>query len=77
MVNPVDIEITGWDISDLNMFESCKRAQVLETDLVNKLKDHLSSIVPMPAAFNPDYIAANQSDRVNSTMKGTNIEVIA
>lgn len=77
MVNPVDIEITGWDISGLNMFESCKRAQVLEPDLVNQLKDHLSTIVPLPAAFNPDFIAANQSDRVNNTIKGTNEEVIA
>ncbi len=26
MVNPVDFEVTGWDISGKNMFESCKRA---------------------------------------------------
>lgn len=26
MVNPVDLEISGWDISSLNMYESCKRA---------------------------------------------------
>lgn len=26
MVNPVDIEVGGWDISGLNLFESCKRA---------------------------------------------------
>lgn len=77
MVNPVDIEVGGWDISGLNLFESCKRAQVLEPDLINKLKEQLSAIVPMAAAFNPEFIAANQSDRVNNTMKGTNTEVIA
>ncbi len=62
MVNPLEIEITGWDISKKNLFESCKRAQVLEPDLVNQLKDKLSSIVPLPSAFNPSFIAANQSD---------------
>jgi len=30
----------------------------------------------MPAAFNPDFIAANQSDRVDNIIKGTNQEVI-
>jgi myo-inositol-1-phosphate synthase len=39
MVNPVEIEVTGWDISKKNLFESCKRAQVLEPDLVNQLKE--------------------------------------
>jgi myo-inositol-1-phosphate synthase len=39
MVNPLEIEITGWDISKKNLFESCKRAQVLEPDLVNQLKE--------------------------------------
>lgn len=34
-VNPVDIEITGWDISSMDMFAAAKRAQVLEPDLVN------------------------------------------
>lgn len=59
MVNPVDIEITGWDISNKNLFESCKRAQVLEPDLVNRLHDQLSAIKPLPAAFNAEFIAAN------------------
>ena len=58
------------------MFESCKRAGVLEPDLVNKLEDKLSQIVPMKAAFNPEFIAANQSDRVDNVLTGTNQEVI-
>lgn len=48
----------------------------MEPDLINKLKDQLSAIIPMPAAFNPDFIAANQSDRVDNIIKGTNQEVI-
>ena len=35
MVNPTDIAISGWDISSANLFDSCKRACVLEPDLVN------------------------------------------
>lgn len=34
MVNPVDFDITGWDISGLNLYESCKRARVLEPTLI-------------------------------------------
>lgn len=76
MVNPTDFDITGWDISSNNLYEACKRAGVLEPDLVNKLEDKLKAIKPMKAAFNPDFIAANQSDRVDNIKEGTNEEVI-
>ena len=72
MVNPVDFEVTGWDISKMNLYQACKRAQVLEPDLFNKLRDQLEAVVPLPAAFNPDFIAANQSDRVDNIIKGNN-----
>lgn len=68
----MDIEIGGWDISNKNLFDSCKRAGVLEPDLVNKLQEHLTPIVPWPAAFNPEFVAANQSDRVDNVLVGTN-----
>jgi len=35
LVNPNDIEITGWDISDFNLYDSCVRAQVLEPSLLD------------------------------------------
>ena len=75
-VAPTDFDVTGWDISSANMFESCKRAGVLEVDLVNKLEDKLKEIKPMKAAFNPEFIAANQSDRVDNALEGTNEQVI-
>ena len=62
MVCPTDLEITGWDISAHNVYESCKRAGVLEPDLVNQLKGELETIVPLKAAFNPEFVASNQSD---------------
>ena len=75
-VNPVDFEVSGWDISKLNLFDACKRACVLEPTLVNALKPHLEKITPLPAAFNGSFIAANQSDRADNKVEGTNQEVI-
>ena len=46
MVNPNDIIVTGWDISDLNIYESCKRAQVLEPDLLEQLKEQFDAVIP-------------------------------
>ena len=34
MVDPVEFEIGGWDISKTNLYDACKRAHVLEPDLV-------------------------------------------
>ena len=76
MVNPTEFDVSGWDISSSDLFESCKRAGVLEPDLVNKLEDKLKAIKPMKAAFNPNFIAANQSERVDNVLEGTNEEVI-
>jgi myo-inositol-1-phosphate synthase len=76
LVDPNHLEITGWDISDLNLYESCYRAQVLEPTLIDQLKDDLEKLVPMKAVFNPNYIASNQSDRVTNIFTGTNKECI-
>ena len=35
MVDPLSFEISGWDISGANLYEACKRARVLEPDLLN------------------------------------------
>ena len=76
LVEPNDIEITGWDISNLNMYESCYRAKVLEPTLIEQLKPHLQDIVPLKAVYNPDYIAANQFDRADNVFSGTNMECV-
>jgi myo-inositol-1-phosphate synthase len=72
MVNPVDFEISGWDINGANLFEACKRAKVLEPSLVNALREDLEAIKPLPAVLNQDFIASNQSDRVNNVFIGSN-----
>lgn len=70
------MEITGWDISSANLYEAAKRAQVLEPDLINKLKEKLQSIVPLKTAFNPEFVASNQSARANNVLEGSNSDVI-
>ena len=77
MVNPDNFLVHGWDINDADMYEACKRSQVLEPTLLVQIKEELTAIKPMPAAFNPAYVAANQEARTNNVIKGTNIEVIA
>jgi myo-inositol-1-phosphate synthase len=72
MANPIDFEISGWDISSKNLFEACKRAHVLEPTLVNAMKADLEAIKPLPSILNQDYIAANQADRVDNVFIGTN-----
>lgn len=52
MVNPVDFEISGWDINSANLFDACKRSHVLEPSLVDALKGDLENIVPLPSILN-------------------------
>jgi len=77
MVDPCEMEISGWDISGHNLYESCKRARVLEPTLIEQLREDLERIRPLKAALNPDFIAANQSDRSDNVFEGTNQEIIA
>lgn len=76
MVNPTEFDICGWDIKAENLYESAKRSHVLEPTLIEQLKGDLEQYVPMKAALNPDFIAANQSDRADNVFHGTNQEVI-
>lgn len=76
LVNPVDFEITGWDISAMNIYDSCYRAKVIEPTLIEMMKPELSSMVPLKAVFNPKYIASNQADRVDNVFMGSNSECI-
>jgi myo-inositol-1-phosphate synthase len=77
MVNPVNFDICGWDISGANLYEAAQRAHVLEPTLIEQLKDDLSAIRPMKAVLNPDFIASNQADRADNVRCGSNQELIA
>ncbi|HEX4773856.1 MAG TPA: inositol-3-phosphate synthase [Bryobacteraceae bacterium] len=46
----------GWDIYKDNVFEAATNARVLEQPLLEKLKEPLSAIQPMPAVFDHNYV---------------------
>lgn len=72
MVDPNNLVVGGWDISDKSIFEAMKRAQVLDWDLIQKLEKHTNGLIPLPAVYYEDFIAGNQKDRVNHVLSGTN-----
>eukprot|EP01084_Bolivina_argentea_P053680 98518_1 len=77
MVNPVDVEITGWDISSLNMADAMQRAEVFDYDLQRQLYPIMRDMKPLPSIYQPDFIAANQSDRADNVLTGTKAEMLA
>uniref|UniRef100_A0A182QAP8 NADH dehydrogenase [ubiquinone] 1 beta subcomplex subunit 4 n=1 Tax=Anopheles farauti TaxID=69004 RepID=A0A182QAP8_9DIPT len=74
MVNPDDIVVDGWDISSLNIGEAMRRAQVLEVGLQDQVYKRLAQLRPRPSIYDPDFIAANQADRADNTIRGTRYE---
>jgi myo-inositol-1-phosphate synthase len=46
----------GWDIFEENAYEAARKAQVLEGDLLTRLKGPLEKITPMKAVFDPKYV---------------------
>src|ERR1700690_3478668 len=51
-----DLVFTGWDIFEDNMYAAASNAGVLERDLLDKVKGRLSSISPMKAVFDHNYV---------------------
>lgn len=74
MVHPNDLVIGGWDISNLNMGDAMKRAQVLDVTLQQKLYPYMKDITPLPSIYYPDFIAANQCERANNLLYGNKTE---
>ncbi|KAF8411503.1 hypothetical protein HHK36_004055 [Tetracentron sinense] len=76
MVNPDDIILGGWDISDMNLADAMGRAKVFDIDLQKQLRPYMESMVPLPGIYDPDFIAANQGPRANNVIKGTKKEQV-
>lgn len=60
MVNPDDIEIDGWDISDVNLADAMTRAKVLDINLQVQLQPYMTHIRPRKSIYYSDFIASNQ-----------------
>jgi myo-inositol-1-phosphate synthase len=57
----------GWDIYKDNAYVAAKEAKVLESNLVEELKDYLSKITPMSAVFDSNYIKNITGPNVKKT----------
>ncbi len=51
-----DLVFGGWDIFTDSAYEAAVHASVLETSLLEKVKQPLDAIKPMKAVFDPDYV---------------------
>lgn len=73
MVHPNDLVLGGWDISGLPLDAAMKRAAVLEWDLQRQVAPYMKQLsTPLPSIYYPDYIAANQEERADNVLPGTN-----
>ncbi|SPP75670.1 inositol-3-phosphate synthase [Drosophila guanche] len=74
MVEPNEIVVDGWDISNLHLADAMVRAEVLDVALQDQLYEQMAKLKPRPSIYDPDFIAANQLDRANNLIKGTRQE---
>jgi myo-inositol-1-phosphate synthase len=56
LANLEDLVFASWDLFKDNAYESALKAGVLEKQLVEQLKDFLTAIRPMPAAFEQKWV---------------------
>ena len=71
MVHPNDLVVGGWDISGMDIAAAMDRAQVLEPALKSLVRKEMGSMKPLPSIYYPDFIAANQGDRVDNVIPGS------
>ncbi|HUO06512.1 MAG TPA: inositol-3-phosphate synthase [Candidatus Binataceae bacterium] len=51
-----DLEFAGWDIFEDNAYEAARKAAVLDSALLEKVREPLERIHPMEAVFDQDYV---------------------
>jgi myo-inositol-1-phosphate synthase len=56
LANAEDLVVGGWDIFEDNAYEAAVKAGVLDTALLDQVKDRLSAIKPMKAVFDPNFV---------------------
>ncbi|XP_011251380.1 inositol-3-phosphate synthase 1-A isoform X2 [Camponotus floridanus] len=71
MVNPDDIEIDGWDISDINLADAMTRAKVLDINLQAQLQPYMMHMRPRKSIYYSDFIASNQCTYINGSPQNT------
>src|SRR3954452_9716712 len=56
LANLNDLVFGGWDIFEDNVYEAAQRARVLDTPLLEQVREPLSAIKPMKAVFDQEYV---------------------
>lgn len=56
LVDMGNLVFGGWDIEDGNVYEYAKDLEIAPKEIVDKLRDKLVSIGPMPGVFNQNYV---------------------
>ena len=69
--------VGGWDISKMDLHTAMRRSKVYEPELQEKLRPHMEGIVPLPAPYYPDFIAANQEERADNVLPGSKSDHVA
>lgn len=70
MVDPNDLVLGGWDISGLPLDQAMERAEVLDVDLQRKVAPYMAEYTPLPAIFDPAFVAENQMERADNILTG-------
>lgn len=76
LLDPNDLEISGWDISSVNIGDAMRRAKVLDWDIQRQLYSIMKEMVPMPSIYLPEWISASQTDRADNIITGTKQEMM-
>lgn len=71
-VHPNDLVLGGWDISSYTLDKAMARAQVLDYDLQRQVAPLIADLKPLPSIYYPTWINANQDERADNLMSGSN-----
>src|SRR5438105_12466643 len=61
-----DLEFGAWDVFPDDALASAENAKVLDSHHLNAIREELSAIRPMPAAFYPEYVRRLQGPNVKT-----------
>jgi myo-inositol-1-phosphate synthase len=61
-----DLVFAGWDPYPDDMYESARKAGVLDKDLLERIRPELEAIKPMPAVFDREYVKRLNGNYVKS-----------
>src|SRR5271165_5610555 len=71
-----DLVFGGWDIYEDTAYEAAANARVLETTLLDKVKEPLAAIKPMKAVFDHDYVRRIDGPNVKQGSKAKKAEML-